>query len=169
MFHSDCWTLTTVSFLTGCLWDYQVVITETRWFTCQDPIGYNDWVKASHWSSMSVLRRKTITRPSIVFPLSSHEATDTYMQWWMLFITKAWNCKWSRMSALGSNLWLKHILPYAEASETCWSTPTFPWSYILQFVTLCHMHVRLKSDTASLLCNFLFFCLCLAFSHIYKC
>lgn len=79
------------------------------------------------------------------------------MQWWMLFITKGWNGKWSKMSALGSNPWLGPILSSAETSETCvYPHPHVSLKLSLQLLTLCCMQHTLKSDTATLPSNFLF-------------
>lgn len=79
----------------------------------------------------------------------------------MLFITKGWNGKWSKISALGSVPWLGHIPLAAEASGTCvYPLPHVSWSNISQLLTLCCSHLTLQSDTSSFLSNF-FLSVCL--------
>lgn len=125
--HSDCYTLTTVHFETRYTWDYQGIIMDTRRFARH---LLTVIIELKHFISQACHCIGEIQSLVLLLPLSSPSciclwsfmlpcSTDTSMQWWMLFITKGWNGKWSKMSALGSNPWLGHILSSARASETC--------------------------------------------------
>lgn len=82
-----------------------------------------------------------------------------------------WNGKWSKMSALGSNLWLKRILSSAEASwDVClstrtrivWATECLPVTHIMLFAPPFEIWYSL-----SLLSSLPFFCLRLPPSLIF--
>lgn len=87
---------------------------ESRWFAFQDRIHYK--LKLKHFISSACRHRrgKKISWSFIVsvftLPFSCCGQPQISMQWWMLFITKGWSGKWSKMRALGSCVWLEYIL-----------------------------------------------------------
>lgn len=86
---------------------------EKRWFAFQDLIHYKELM---HFICSACQHRggKTIFWSFIVsvftLPFSCCGQPQISMQWWMLFITKGWSGKWSKMSALGRSVWLEYIL-----------------------------------------------------------
>lgn len=164
----DCWTLTTVHFLTGCVRDYRGVIMETRRFACQGPIDCNYWVSVQHVSAEEKDNHSSFhclcLPPPVFMQPETHPCSDECYS--LLKDGTGNEAKWVLWEAIRD--WGIYYRLLKHLRHVFIHTHMFPWSYISQLLTFRRTHLPLKSDTAPLLSNFLFsvcVCLFLSYSH----